>query len=344
MKLSPIPANCRRRAYNHRAAAANGQIRPAALVPRCARSSCPAMQHRPETIAVVGAGLAGLTAARHLADAGRGVAVFDKSRGTGGRLATRRGPAGAFDHGAPAVDAREAAFAALLADLAARGAAERADGGWAGRPGMSGLVKPLAEGLTVCTATEIAEIARSDTGWRLTDTDGSVHGPFRAVALAIPAPQARARLPQAVAAPLDTVEMAPRWTLMLGQAPSKALGQGPSKGLAPARDPIETLIPQRGAPGRIVAHATAEWSTAHLEAPREAVQAALLATLGHDAPPVHVAVHRWRYARTARPLGRPFLDCGDGLVAGGDWALGDRAEHAWLSGRAMAAHLLATFP
>jgi predicted NAD/FAD-dependent oxidoreductase len=42
------------------------------------------------TVAVVGAGISGLTWARTLADHGLPVTVFEKSRGVGGRMATRR--------------------------------------------------------------------------------------------------------------------------------------------------------------------------------------------------------------------------------------------------------------
>jgi NADPH-dependent 2,4-dienoyl-CoA reductase/sulfur reductase-like enzyme len=42
------------------------------------------------TVAVIGAGISGLTCARTLADHGVSVTVFEKSRGLGGRMATRR--------------------------------------------------------------------------------------------------------------------------------------------------------------------------------------------------------------------------------------------------------------
>jgi predicted NAD/FAD-dependent oxidoreductase len=40
-------------------------------------------------IAIIGAGIAGITAARTLANAGHKVQVFEKSRGAGGRMSTR---------------------------------------------------------------------------------------------------------------------------------------------------------------------------------------------------------------------------------------------------------------
>ena len=52
-----------------------------------------------KTIAVIGAGMAGITAARTLVQAGFKVSVFEKSHGPGGRMATRSTPYGSFDHG-----------------------------------------------------------------------------------------------------------------------------------------------------------------------------------------------------------------------------------------------------
>ena len=56
-----------------------------------------------ERIAIIGAGLAGLSAARALTAAGHTPVVFEKSRGLGGRLATRRTEFGPIDHGAPGI-------------------------------------------------------------------------------------------------------------------------------------------------------------------------------------------------------------------------------------------------
>ena len=49
--------------------------------------------------AVIGAGMAGITAARTLLKAGHRVTIFEKSHGAGGRMASRNTPYGSFDHG-----------------------------------------------------------------------------------------------------------------------------------------------------------------------------------------------------------------------------------------------------
>ena len=51
-------------------------------------------------IAVIGAGISGLVCARRLQQAGHRVVVLDKSRGVGGRVATRRLHNTIADHGA----------------------------------------------------------------------------------------------------------------------------------------------------------------------------------------------------------------------------------------------------
>ena len=65
-------------------------------------------------IAIIGAGMAGLTCATRLSAAGHEVSVFDKGRGPGGRMASRRvehgGETFRFDHGAQYFTAREMAF------------------------------------------------------------------------------------------------------------------------------------------------------------------------------------------------------------------------------------------
>ncbi|MEO0703139.1 MAG: FAD-dependent oxidoreductase [Pseudomonadota bacterium] len=287
-----------------------------------------------DEIAIIGAGLAGVTAARVVAAAGWPVRIFDKSRGLGGRLATRRGPGFSLDHGAPGVQATDPAFAAALAGA---GGVQDPGLGFVGQPGMSGLVKAMATGLTVETGVEIMGLA--DAGSRLTliDQAGRGHGPFGHVISAIPAPQAR-RLTRDVAAAdrmLARVVMAPVWSLLMV---FDDLATPPTT----LPDPIESLIHNSAKPGRPaepctwVAHASEAWSRHNLERAREDIAADLAHGLAPLPATHHLAAHRWRYARTETPLGAPYLEALDGRVLfGGDWALGRMAQDAFASGRAM---------
>jgi renalase len=72
-------------------------------------------------IAVVGAGVAGLAAAARLADLGVSVSVFEKSRGPGGRAATRHDGPHRFDHGMQFFTARSEPFRRQVADWIDRG-------------------------------------------------------------------------------------------------------------------------------------------------------------------------------------------------------------------------------
>ena len=80
------------------------------------------MKHTP-TIAIIGAGISGLSCASQLQQAGINVTLFDKSRGTGGRMSTRRGEGWQCDHGAQYFTARDPAFRAEVARWQAAGVA-----------------------------------------------------------------------------------------------------------------------------------------------------------------------------------------------------------------------------
>mgnify|MGYP001382774367 CR=1 FL=1 len=73
----------------------------------------------PRHIAIVGAGMAGVACARTLVQAGHRVTLFEKSRGAGGRMATRRSEFGGFDHGAQFFTVRDERFRQALEATAA---------------------------------------------------------------------------------------------------------------------------------------------------------------------------------------------------------------------------------
>ena len=303
-----------------------------------------------QRVAILGAGMAGATAARKLANSGLTVAVFDKGRNVGGRIATRRNGSMQFDHGAQFMRAHGAAFAAQLADWERHGfvAPWAGAGRRVGVPDMTAPVRALLAGLPVASAVTIARIRRQGEAWHLEDAAGAIHGPFVAVALTCPAPQVTALLDvSGYALPgVERASYAPCWSLMVA-----AEGEMPEILVEPRDGPVGLIAldaskPDRPGGVRLTVHATPGWSRDHLEAPTEAIVGPLLAAaerqLGRTLKPTYAAAHHWRYAQVEQALETPSLyDPALRLGAAGDWCLGPRIEAAYDSGSALAGAILA---
>jgi len=295
-------------------------------------------------VAIIGAGLAGLAAARALAAAGFASRLFDKGRAPGGRLATRRvthaGVEHRFDHGAQYLRAEGAPFAALLdeAGCAAWPDAIRR----VARPGMSALGRHMAKGLDVATGVTITALREDASGWRLVHEAGA-EGPFAAVLVTVPAPQAVPLLAPhrpAMGTALARIRYAPCWTVLAGFAARlplpdtlrdhEAIGWAARDSAKPGRDAAqENWVIQAGP----------DFSRAHLEDAPESVIAPLLAAL--PAPePLFAQAHRWRFSLLEQPLGEACLLEG-ALGYASDGCLGGRAEAAFESGSALAERWLA---
>ena len=65
-------------------------------------------------IAIIGAGMGGLSALHRLTAAGHNVTLFDKSRGSGGRMATKKVGDASWDMGAQFMRAHSSEFAEQL--------------------------------------------------------------------------------------------------------------------------------------------------------------------------------------------------------------------------------------
>jgi predicted NAD/FAD-dependent oxidoreductase len=307
-------------------------------------------------IAVVGTGIAGLTAARRLAKAGAEVTVFEKSKGVGGRLATRRADAGGIDHGAQYVTAREPAFRAFAARAKAEGSlaawsprGKDSDDEWlVGMPKMSAFVAALVDAFTVVTERRVATIRDDGSLFTLAFEEGPDAGPFERVVVAVPGPQAVPLL-EPFGGPFDRiadVRFGPCWTLMVGFADPIDPGFDVRRDVGA----LAWVASSASKPGRTghywVAQANPAWSRDHLEDAHETVRPLLLdmfdEAIGPHPEPERVSVHRWRYALVEQAVGETFLLSADGRIgACGDWMIAPRVECAWASGGGLADALVA---
>lgn len=313
-------------------------------------------------IAVVGAGIAGLAAARSLLDRGHVVTVFERAKAPGGRVATRvvngvelpRGLSGemAFDHGAQYFTVRDERFA----DVAAFWERDRLIAKWTGRivsfdgegwedvapetsryvgtPGMAAIASAMAAGIEVRYGQRIESVE-------------PLLARFDRVLLAVPSEQAVPLVSHraALAATLSGVAWKPCWAVMaafddrvaarfdaafVNGSPLGWMARNASK---PKRNwKIDTWV----------LHASTAWSEAHRDDQPDDVGAFLMEAFEDLIPAglpraFYATVHRWRAATADPPLAVGAIhDAASRITLCGDWCAGSRIEDAYLSGLAAA--------
>ena len=319
-----------------------------------------------EHIAIVGAGIAGLTARMELSAAGFRVTTFDKGRGPGGRMSRRRAEGYEFDHGAQYFTARDQRFRSVVDRWVDAGCAAIWDGRvgsmqngewvagsgstprYVGVPGMNQPAKDLVEAGSgeLLLGTQVHTMARTTDGpWQLRDETGALLADADAVVLTLPPEQAMALCDGVPAArqPLSTSEVDPCWAVMAVFDPPLDLGWDGAFGNEGA---LAWMARNGSKPGRPAAdawvlHARGDWSRRYLEQERDWVQREMLfaffEALGQPhREPVWATAHRWRYARPRnRPVDLCWWSPEDRLGLCGDWCAGGRVEGAFLSACAL---------
>ncbi|MBS1816827.1 MAG: FAD-dependent oxidoreductase [Acidobacteria bacterium] len=268
-------------------------------------------------IVVVGAGIAGLSVARALRQRGHRPVVLERSRGVGGRCATRRVDDVAVDHGVPFLHGRTEAF---LAELRRVAGVTRVDSwptdvdgtGTPCRPdafsareervvfaeGVNRFAKHLAQDLDVHLGEPVTAVALTADPeglgpvWHL-QRGSSQPLATRGLVLTMPAPAMRELLEPVAAtcAPvagllpvLALVQMVPCLTVI---ARYDAAAGSPSWQMAYPRESMtihsvsHDSTKRRDAEGStLVIQARAAWSRAHVQEPPDVWAAALLTEAG----------------------------------------------------------------
>ncbi len=323
------------------------------------------MNSTPKRIAIIGAGLAGVTAARELSR-DHDVHVFEKSRGAGGRMSSRRVEPYNFNHGAQFFTARAEEFASVVIAAQESGVVAQweprlitldpslepykrtwFEPHYIGVSGMNSLAKFLATDLSVSKECQISEIARDDKLWILIDSSGANHGPFDWVISTAPVSQTRSLLPPSFGYldQLKDIQFSPCFALMLGF--SNAIDFGIEAAVIKNSSLAWAVASTNKTHSTLLVHSDNHWASTHLEQDLDWVQQTMLAELARVLPKAlpsleHVQLHRWRFARCETPLDQThLLDTENGLGVCADWCGGNRVEDAFVSGMALAKQLKA---
>ena len=324
--------------------------------------------NEPRKVLIIGAGVAGLTAAQSLSSSGLDVVVVDKGRAPGGRISSRTGEQGSFDHGAQYFTARDPRFQSRVKAWCAAGVAAEWDARvgvakqgeltaktsdqperFVGVPSMRAIALHQARMLDVHNGVRVSGLTRLDGKWHAETDEGAAPPAADAVLVTAPSEQAQTLLAPApaLAAAAGRVRHAPTWAVMVGFASGLPVA---FDGLFVHESPLTWVARDSAKPGRPsgerwVLHAGPQWSEAHIEDDAESVAKGLLdaffAAIGQPpTTPTHLVAHRWRYALAEPPTDRGCLfDADLRIGAAGDWLHGARVEGAYLSGLVAAARI-----
>jgi hypothetical protein len=329
-------------------------------------------------IAVIGAGVAGLTCAQKLQQSGRRVVVFDKSQGLGGRLATRRLAGTHADHGVCYLQPKGAAFGQLVDELVKEQILRvwtegiyrlSADGVlqppvkfapyYAAPAGATAIAKYLGRNLEIIKGQAITAISPIGNGWEIHSADDQWNA--EQVVIAIPPAQALA-----IAGTVMDTHCSEQMSLVNFATSITAIAVFPKnqqpaasqlawKGIQGIDHPIlgwigldssKQLEPLQPV---LVVQSSAAFAAEYFNAPdlnmigKRLLDSVAPLAIGLDAPEI-LQVHRWGYAFAQNPLPDLFLTAQvkAPLYFCGDWCGGNRVESAFLSGLAVAEKILNT--
>ncbi|MCA1979444.1 MAG: NAD(P)-binding protein [Thiobacillus sp.] len=306
---------------------------------------------------IVGAGISGATCAGVLAAAGWEVDIFDKARGAGGRLSTRRLDEGWATLGSPFISARRDPFRSQLREWVRQGWLEavrgnimkgRATVSWTQaqlqnhyRPLIepSQLVRNLMGGARLHTLSRVTRLEPRT----IILENGVVHGNFDCVICSVPTPQAiplLAALPRLQERLQTDTRYQPVWSFIMRWE------GGPSADVIQFEDELLNLaVRQFDSEGRWAVHSTTAFAETYLDAsPMEAstrAASALMGLLGLPWPVEVEAAHLWKMARPTVQQGGFWLGDRENRVALiGDGIAGAGVERAWESGTRLAQALV----
>jgi renalase len=312
-------------------------------------------------IAIIGAGISGMNCAYQLSKFAD-VTVFEKSRGYGGRMATKSIGEFQFDYGAQFFTAKTKIFQEFLDSFQGKGVIQpwkanfveinngqiQKNREWnenhkhyVGTPKMTSLCRYLGRNLNVELNTKINKLVKLNHKWEII-SDESCFGTFDWLIITIPPQQAIEILPASFfndKEQINSYKMQPCFSLMIGVKNSLQLDWNAAivKNSILSWISIDNTKPLRNLKYSIVALSTNKWARENIEKEVEDIKNSLLLELEkiieqNIYDPINIDIHRWRYANIEKQYGVKYIiDYGNRLGICGDWLISGTIESAFLS-------------
>ena len=312
-------------------------------------------------IAIIGAGMSGITVAKELAKSNE-VVVFDKSRGIGGRMATRRTPNYHFDHGAQFFTAKSDEFKELCQKAKKDNVIEKwecqlveiSDNNintksyvnnsqyFVAKPQMNSLCKYMGKDLNILLSKKIDAINFDKNKWSLKTLENDIFEDFDYLILAIPSHQAVNLIPGNFKHfdIVSNIKMSGCFTLMLGFQEDINLEFDAA---LVKESNISWISLNSSKPGRkngysLVVNSSNRWADENIEEELEIIKEKMITSLkeiiNFDFNNIdYQNIHRWSYANAALRKGdKSLFDKSLNLGICGDYLISGRVENAFLSG------------
>ncbi|MDO6455167.1 NAD(P)-binding protein [Neptunomonas phycophila] len=325
-------------------------------------------------IAIVGAGLSGCILANELNKAGFQVTVYEKSRGTGGRLSSARVGEASADIGLPYFENISEPFDTWLRDLpcivpwptCVQSIEQNisTQNYWVASPRFSALTRTLLSNATLMTRCRISHVWPDNLGVILRDENGDCLDRFDAAVITTPAPQAVSLLESIprFAHKAEVIQPSANWILIIGLSVHSQV----TPDIVLSTGPIKRAVRNSAKPGRRskeykevwVVEASDEWSRSHIDTNADSVSEHLLQAFEHvldqKLTVAYTRSHRWLYAKhhtlqTSNPTETQQVSYlwseHDKIAVCGDWILAGEAnlppaEAAWQSATQLARLLI----
>lgn len=312
-------------------------------------------------IAVIGSGLSGISFAS-LIKKKSNVEIFEKSRGVGGRMSTRKEPPFTFDHGAQFFKIKTTEFENFVSELFSEKIIrpwkfrlayfdannlkkvkiiKKKDKFFVGTPSMDSIVKYKSEKCNVILNTKIEKIFKENGKWCLSDQNKEKYGDYDWIILSLPAEQSLQLITQEISfySSLKEIKMNSCISLMIGMR--KKLHLNYDAALIEKSDiawlAINNSKPCRKKNQSILINSTYEYASKNINSSNDEIIKHLL-NVASDLVKKELSnselikLHKWRYVEAEKsPQEDYFIDCKKKIAICGDWFVNSRVEGAFTS-------------
>ncbi|CAA6822029.1 MAG: Putative NAD/FAD-dependent oxidoreductase [uncultured Sulfurovum sp.] len=287
-------------------------------------------------IAIVGAGFSGSYLAHQLHKKGHSITLFEKSRGVGGRMATRSMEQTKVNHGCNALQTKTEAFQSFCELMVQKNLLEKKDAHTYTASAMNTFLKYLSQNATLKTDTLIKKIVYKNNRYTLTDQNEVEHKDFEFLLLTLPAPQILNmdfELEEHLKEQLKTVQYESVATLVLT---GKTLSELDKIQLSKINS-LKKISLQNN--NTYVIHMDKAFSNQHNHLNKNAITPYIVNEIQRVVPNFKLYnynyfTHLWKYGFTSKPLNIPYVyNEKRNYAISADWLMGESVEDAFLSAK-----------